>query len=130
MQNGWTFSELKEIVLALLALIWGILFLFPDEILSQASRINLLSYYAGDHTWGTLLILSGLILLLSHRYPHFYLQCLAHIFLWLFWLAIGLLVTVRGAENGWQATDLLLSTPYIAIAFTHGIFYMRLVYVR
>lgn len=130
MQLGWNLSRMKEIVLSFLALLWGVLFLFPGDILSQASRLELTRAYAGDNTWGVLLITVGIVLLIAPRHHHLIFRRAAHALLWLFWLAIGLLVLWRGAENGWQPTDLLLSTPYIAIGFVHGVFYMNLVDVR
>jgi len=130
MQLGWNLSRMKEIVLSLLALLWGVLFLFPGDVLSQASRLELTRAYAGDNSWGILLIIVGIVLLFAPRHHHLIFRRVAHALLWLFWLGIGLLVMWRGLENGWQPTDLLLSSPYIAIAIVHGVFYMNLVEVR
>lgn len=130
MRSLWTLTEMKEIILSLLALLWGVLFLFPEDTLSRASRVDLMRIYAGDVTWGLLLIVVSLFLLLSPRHRHQRLRRAAHAFFWLFWLAISLLVLVRTAAGGVSLIDILLMSPYLALAFIHASFYARLVYVK
>lgn len=130
MHAQWTLSELKETILALLALTWGIAFLIPGETLSRASRIDLLRFYAGDLTWAFLLIFFSIFLLFSPRHRLLWLRRSAHFFFWIFWIGISLIVIVRSFSNGFTANDALLCSPFIALAFLHAIFYMRLVYVK
>lgn len=130
MHKRWTLTEMKEIVLSFLALLWGVLFLFPGETLASASRIDLMEVYAGDVVWGSLLIGGSLFLLFSSRQRFYRLRRAVHVFFWLFWLAMGSLVLYRSVLNGLAITDILISSPYFAIALVHASFYIRLVYVK
>lgn len=130
MRYRWTLSEMKEIILSFLALLWGVLFLLPGETLSQASRIDLMSLYAGDNTWGIFLVVSSLFLLFSPRSDHLLFRRIAHAFLFLFWLAMFCIVFFRLVEDGIKVTDIHVSSVYVAIAFIHAAFYARTVYLK
>lgn len=130
MRYQWTLSEMKEIVLSFLALLWGVLFLLPGETLNQASRIDLMAHYAGDNTWGILLVAVSLFLLFSPRSVYLLFRRIAHGFLFLFWLAIFCLVFYRTIENGLQVTDIHVTSVYVTIAFIHAAFYARTVYLK
>lgn len=130
MKNRWTLSELKEIVLSLLAVLWGVVFLLPGDTLGTASRIDLMATYAGDVTWGILLVIGGLFLLFSPRTRHLHIRRWIHAFFWIFWAAITILVVVRSVANGFTTSDVLISSPFLTIALIHAAFYLRLVYVK
>lgn len=122
----WTLSEMKEIIMAFLALSWGVLFLFPEDTLGQASRIDLLSIYAGDTTWGLFLVIAALFLLFIPRNRYFKLRRRIHLGLWWFWLGITILVAIAGTRNGLSVTDGLFVTTFLTFAFLHAAFYSRL----
>lgn len=122
----WTLSDIKEAILAILALIWGVLFLFPDDTLGSASRLDLLRTYAGDITWGTLLVLGSCFLLFTPRSRYFKLRRWIHLGFWWFWLGITLLVAIRSLANGWSVTDGLFVSTFATFAFLHAAFYLRL----
>lgn len=122
----WTLSEIKEIIMAFLSLCWGILFLFPEDTLGQASRIDLLRVYATDVYWGIFLILSGIFLIFFPRNRYFYVRRWIHMLLWLFWLGMTILVAVRTSGNGLSVSDGLFISMFLTVAFLHAAFYLRL----
>lgn len=128
MKKTWTLSELKEVVLSLLALLWAILLMFPGEILSRGSEFDLLAIYAGDAIWASFLLIASLFLLFAPRNRYRVIRRAAHAFFWLFWLAISILVLVRVSGNGFSISDILICSPFVTIAFIHAAFYVRLVY--
>lgn len=130
MRNVWTLTELKEIILSILALFWGAVFLLPGEILSQASRVDLLRIYAGDATWGVLLLTGSLFLLFSPRDRYFKARKYTHAFFWVFWVGISTLLIARSVANGFNEVDALICSPFITLAFLHAAFYVRLTYVK
>lgn len=126
----WTLSEMKEILLALLAMVWGIGFLFPGNVLSPGSRLTLLSLYASDWVWGVLLITTSSLVLFLPRTRWLHYRKNLHLFFWLFWFGITVLTIVRSSANGLGITDVLIASPFLTIALLHVTLYARLASVE
>lgn len=122
----WTLSEIKEIILAFLSLCWGVLFLFPEDTLGRASRIDLLSIYAGDTTWGIILLVGSCFLLFFPRAKFFRVRQGFHLIFWLFWLGIAILTAIASARNGFNVSDGMFVSTFLTIALLHAAFYFRL----
>lgn len=122
----WTSSELKELILGMLAFLWGILLFFPENSLVPYGGSDLYRFYANDWLWGIYLATSGLIILLTVSNGYRRLRKFVHATLWMFWLGIATLVLVRTTASGLGATDILITLPFITIAFLHAAIYTRL----
>lgn len=123
----WTTSEMKEIILALLALIWGILLLFPGNVLTGSPTAEYYALYSNDWLWGILLIIFSAYILFGPRKRWFHFRKYIHLYFWFFWLGIAVLTIVRSSANGVGVTDILIISPFVAIALVHATLYARLV---
>lgn len=126
MKIEWTTSELKEALLVWLALIWGMVLLFPGDSFSSPSRVNLMSHYAPDTVWGVLLISVSIPMLVVNKTRFYRFRRFAHIFYWIFWLGITCLAVYSSSADGIQPTDLLICLPFLAIALLHAVIYAGL----
>lgn len=122
----WTSSELKETILGMLALLWGILLLFPENSLLPYGGLRMYKFYTQDWLWGIYLILSGLFIILTATDGYTRVRKIIHASLWTFWLGISLLVIARTYRGGITETDILIALPFVAIAFLHAAVYTRL----
>lgn len=128
MKIEWTTSELKETLLIIQAMLWGSILLLPGDLFAIPSRIDLMSKYAPDYVWGTLLLLICTPALFVNRYRHRLYRRVVHAFLWTFWLGIAALSIYRSltSPNGFSIPVLLITIPFVTIAFMHGIIYAGL----
>jgi hypothetical protein len=113
-------------VLTWLAILWGIILLFPGNTFAPPSQVGALGFYAEDWVWGSLLLLVSFPLFFLRRPKYRYIHQAAHAFYWIFWLGISVLVMARFTANGIQPTDFLITSAFVAIALIHGIIYIRL----
>jgi hypothetical protein len=126
MKVSWTTSELKEMVLTFLSLLWGMVLVLPGNTFFPPNRVDYLGLYAEDWVWGTLMLLVTVpFLFINKRRSRLY-RRFFHAFHWCFWAGIGLLVIVRGWVNGFDEVDLLLCSPFFALALLHGVMYIGL----
>lgn len=126
MKVAWTTSELKETLLIVQAIAWGVILLFPGNTFAVPSRVDVLSTYAPDTVWGAVLIAINLPMMWLNRYKHHRYRRFVHAFNWTFWLAITCLALYRSSNNGLDAADFLLVIPFLTMALLHGIIYAGL----
>lgn len=128
MRISWTTSELKENVLTLLALLWGILLILPGNTFADPSGLsNSLGVYARDWVWGLLVLLVTVPFMLLPKNRHIGFRKFAHAFYWVFWSGIFFLAIFRSVvSNGLQSYDLLIPSVFLTIALLHAIFYVGL----
>jgi hypothetical protein len=123
---SWTTSELKESLLIVLALFWGLVLILPGNTFFPQNRVDYLGLYAEDWVWGSVLLVFSFPLLVVNRYKNRFLRRLAHAFYWVFWNGIALIIVLRSMSNGLNEVDFLLCSPFVTIAFMHGIIYAGL----
>lgn len=129
--KSWTPLEIVETILAFNLLVWGIIFLFPENVFDTPSiRIDHGAFYAQDWFWGIFLIVVAALFLFGPRDRSFWLRRYLHIFCWIFWFSITLLLALRTFSNGIAPTDFLFISVFVAIALCHLTLYNRLVGVK
>lgn len=81
-------SRIAEVSLALLALYWGIILIMPGDLFAGIERYKFFNQYAPDFVWGSIMAISGLIILFhwprQARMP-------AHVALCVIWSGMGIL---------------------------------------
>lgn len=127
--KSWTPLEVIEIILAFNLLVWGVVFLFPENVF-DTPRIKNEAIYAQDWFWGFFLVIAGVLLIFGPRDTKFWLRRYLHIFSWIFWFSITILLAFRTFENGVAPTDFLFLSVFSAIAFCHLTLYNRLAGVK
>lgn len=125
----WTPLEVIEVILALNLLVWGAIFLFPGNVF-DTPRIKNDAIYAQDWLWGFFLVAVGVSLIFGPRNGKFWLRRYLHVFGWIFWFSITILLAVRTFENGIAPTDFLFISIISTIAFCHLTLYNRLAGVK
>lgn len=127
MRVKWTTSEIKETLLVLQAVIWASLLLLPGDLFALPSRIDIMSKYAPDHVWGSILLVVCLPFLFINRYKYRNYRKLVHVFLWTFWSGIFCLGIYRVlSSRSFRPTDLIVLLPFLTIALLHAVNYAGL----
>lgn len=121
-----TTSELIELVLIGISVIWGAILLLPGNTFAPANRMDILAQYAPDWIWGTALLCFSLPFFFLDRTKYRRYFSTVHAFCWVFWLAISFLAIYRSSINGLTPIDFLLILPFLAIALIHAILYVSL----
>lgn len=124
--TSWSISDLKENILALNGILWGVLLCLPGNSFASPSRVDLMSQYAQDWIWGVMFLLGGLITLVLPKHRIIGLRANVHALFWVVWLSIVGLIMSRSFTNGWQVVDFLITSPFVTLAFLHGAIYLRL----
>jgi len=125
----WTPLEMIEATLAINVLIWGIVFLFPENVF-DTSRYKYNAIYAQDWLWGTFLVVVGVLLLTTPKTRWFTLRRWLHVLCWVFWFSMTLLIAIRTFADGVSPTDFLFLSVFTTIALCHLTLYNRLVGVK
>lgn len=117
-----------EIVLAtFLAIPWGIILIYtPEDVLSNVRRITVSRIYLlPEWLLESFLIINGLVILLDHSKS-------SVLRLWIHGLLFGIwnLIAVLGLVSGITPVSLLISFPYLTIAFLHAGIWWRLTQLR
>lgn len=108
-----------EIVLGMLATLWGIGLGSPADYLGNIERYAALNAYLHGRVWGALLALCGLALL---AVPHLRVRQYAHAGLAFCWTFIAILTF----SGGFTVNRLLLGLPFVALAALNIYEYLRL----
>jgi uncharacterized membrane protein len=118
--------DLKELILAANAVFWGFLLLLPGNTFASRSGVDAMSRYAQDWAWGILFLTFGLLVLLVPKTGYLRVRRFSHAFFWVCWLSIYLIAILRSFSDGLHAVDLLITSPFLTLAFLHGAIYLRL----
>jgi putative effector of murein hydrolase LrgA (UPF0299 family) len=110
---------MNEIVLAILAIFWGIVLMLPGDLFNGIERYKYFSSFAPDSVWGMVMILGGLTTLIA-RPP--WLRRNAHALLCIVWLGM----TVLSCLSIVTAPSLLITSIILTVALLHAMKFWRL----